>query len=287
MRIAVFADVHGRILLAFKLVGRYQRETGQHIDLILQCGDMGIFPSRERLDKATVRHSQADSTELGFLEYFVTPNAEAEAVLAQSDCPMICVRGNHEDHPHLDRMEKAANSVLFPVDYFNRIHLLKTGVRHEIAFDDASLRLLGVGRVGPPVGEPDAAKPKYIQEYERTQILSIGDTKFDVLLTHDTRRELAKTGGGMLEIELILEQYKPRYHFFGHTGKAFDRRLDPNGFSENIKLSDFEWQVSRGQRLSNDCFGVLNWESEDEHRFDVVQEPWLREYTMHTWRYVG
>ena len=51
MRIAVFADVHGRILLAFKLVARYQRETGEHIDLILQCGDMGIFPDIATLDK--------------------------------------------------------------------------------------------------------------------------------------------------------------------------------------------------------------------------------------------
>jgi hypothetical protein len=35
-RHAIFADLHGRILLAFKLVDHYQRETGQRMDLILQ-----------------------------------------------------------------------------------------------------------------------------------------------------------------------------------------------------------------------------------------------------------
>lgn len=41
MNIAVFADVHGRILLAFKLCARWEKETGEQIDLILQAGDMG------------------------------------------------------------------------------------------------------------------------------------------------------------------------------------------------------------------------------------------------------
>lgn len=74
MNIAIFADVHGRILLAFKLVGRFQQETGEKIDLILQCGDMGIFPDPTKLDKATIRHAESDETELGFSEHFVEPN---------------------------------------------------------------------------------------------------------------------------------------------------------------------------------------------------------------------
>ncbi|GCE21451.1 hypothetical protein [Dictyobacter kobayashii] len=41
MNIAVFADLHGRLLLAFQLCARWQRETGEHIDLILQAGDLG------------------------------------------------------------------------------------------------------------------------------------------------------------------------------------------------------------------------------------------------------
>ena len=70
MNIAILADVHGRILLAFKIVERYQRETGEQIDLILQCGDVGIFPQVDRLAKATRRIAEQDPTELGFAEHF-------------------------------------------------------------------------------------------------------------------------------------------------------------------------------------------------------------------------
>ena len=42
MNIAILADVHGRLLLAFKLVERYQRETGEQIDLILQACESSI-----------------------------------------------------------------------------------------------------------------------------------------------------------------------------------------------------------------------------------------------------
>lgn len=68
MRIAIFADIHGKILLPFKLVDLYQKQTGQKIDLILQCGDMGAFPNVETMDKATVRHAKHDRDELGFSE---------------------------------------------------------------------------------------------------------------------------------------------------------------------------------------------------------------------------
>ncbi len=86
MNVAVFADVHGRILLAFKVVERYQRETGIQIDLILQCGDVGIFPDVHRLDKATLRHADEDDSELGFSQHFLYPNREADQVLSNLTC---------------------------------------------------------------------------------------------------------------------------------------------------------------------------------------------------------
>ncbi len=43
LRCAIFADIHGKFLLPFKLVYHYQKITGETIDFILQCGDMGIF----------------------------------------------------------------------------------------------------------------------------------------------------------------------------------------------------------------------------------------------------
>ena len=92
MKVAIFSDLHGRLLLAFKLAERYQRETGQNIDLILQCGDAGIFPELEHLDDATLRFAKKDRSELGFHDYFVTPHPKVEAALANLNCDMMCVR---------------------------------------------------------------------------------------------------------------------------------------------------------------------------------------------------
>ncbi|MCS3530542.1 hypothetical protein M2373_001941 [Chryseobacterium sp. JUb7] len=38
MKITLFSDIHAKILLPFKLVDLYQKETGNTIDFILQCG---------------------------------------------------------------------------------------------------------------------------------------------------------------------------------------------------------------------------------------------------------
>lgn len=40
MKIALFSDIHGKILLPFKLVDLYQKETNNKIDFILQFGDI-------------------------------------------------------------------------------------------------------------------------------------------------------------------------------------------------------------------------------------------------------
>jgi len=59
VNIAIFADVHGRILLAFLLCARWEQETGQRVDLILQAGDLGVFPDSAALDKTTRRFASA------------------------------------------------------------------------------------------------------------------------------------------------------------------------------------------------------------------------------------
>ena len=287
MNIAVLADVHGRIQLAFKVVNRYQQETGEHIDLILQCGDVGIFPDTSKLDKATIRHAEDDPTELGFPEHFVERNADVEEVLSQLTCNMLCVRGNHEDHEFLDRLEAESEGPAFSVDCYERIWVMKTGVPHEASYNDSTLRILGIGRVGPPVGETDLKKPKYIQPYEQRRLSNLPDAQVDVLVTHDARRDFIRPGVGMAEISETLDRCAPAYHFFGHTGKSFQRGKDQNGITVCSKLSDFEWEEGdRGQRLKTGCLGVLRWRSRDDHEFEVITASWLNEYTSHTWQYL-
>src|SRR5262249_408472 len=153
MNIAIFADVHGRVLLCFKLCERWERETGGTIDLVLQAGDLGVFPDVSKLDKATIRHAQDDPSELGFAGDFAAYKPDVASVLANTRFPVIFVRGNHEDHEWLDALEKQSDQPVFPIDPYKRIYCLKTGVPYTFTSNGESISVLGIGRVAPPVGE--------------------------------------------------------------------------------------------------------------------------------------
>ena len=144
MNIAVFADIHGRLLLCLKICARWQRETGEKLDLILQAGDLGTFPDPTKLDRATLRHASHDPTELGFSQYFTRPNSTVEQVLGELEgCNFVYVRGNHEDHDWLDSLEQQATHPIFAVDCYNRIFCLKTGVIYDFKKGNESLRIMG------------------------------------------------------------------------------------------------------------------------------------------------
>lgn len=288
MNVAVFADVHGRILLAFMLCARWQRETGERIDLILQAGDLAAFPDPARMDRATVRHGERDPNELGFMHDFTQPNEDVRARLAATDCPMIFVRGNHEDHLWLDQLEARATGPLFPVDPYERIFCLRTGMPYTLTTADASLDLLGIGRIGAP--HPDSKssphRPKYAREWELARLDALGHKSripVDALLTHDIppRGERA----GLPAIRAALDRYRPIYHFYGHTEEAYRQDLDRNGVTTTLRLADLNWETPTGDApLRPGAMGLLRWESRERHSFEVIDAPWLADYTRFRWR---
>jgi predicted phosphodiesterase len=284
VNIAVFADVHGRILLAFT---RWEQETGQRIDLILQAGDLGTFPDSAAQDKATRRFASADPTELGFMIDFHEFKPQVAQILERTQANLLFVRGNHEDHARLDARDEAASDATLPIDAYRRVWLLRTGMPYDFTIGDETLMILGVGRVGAPDGEDDDQKPKYIQPREIERLYDLGDQSIDVLLTHDARRNFMIPGAGMDEISLLLDQAQPAYHFFGHYGGPCRITTDSTGVTRSCKLADLHWDRSeRGVRVEACSMGILRWRGADDHGFIVVEEPWLREYTEHTWRHL-
>jgi hypothetical protein len=147
VNIAVFADLHGRALLAFMLCARWQRESGERLTAIFQAGDLAAYPDASRLDRATMRHAQRDEDELGFLRDFIEPREEVANRLAETTCPMIFVRGNHEDHAWLDELEQRATEPSFAIDAYQRIHCLRTGMPYTLSDDNDKLTTLGIGRI--------------------------------------------------------------------------------------------------------------------------------------------
>ncbi len=214
MKIALFADIHGKILLPFKLVDLYQKETGEKIDYILQCGDIGCFPDIKKLDKATIRHAKKDRDELGFYDDFTKEIPQIKSFLNKLDINMICVRGNHEDHDYLDELEEKCETLFF----------------------------IGVGRIGD---RKNRTNKTFIQEYEKRILKKLLKTKdsFDVLLSHDKASE-SQRGYGMKELRQLLDNVIFSYHFYGHTGEDYSQKLDDNTLSQSVKIKECEWSES-------------------------------------------
>jgi Icc-related predicted phosphoesterase len=290
MNIAVFADVHGRVLLAFKLCARWQQETGERIDLILQAGDLGAYPEMSRLDRATRKYAERDPTELGFMEHFMTVDPTVEALLAETSCPLVFVRGNHEDHAWLDELEQQHAGPIFAIDVYRRVFNLKTGIPWTFQQGDERITVLGIGRISPPEGETSAEQGKYIQPYESARVYQEHVPEADILLTHHSRTDFVilergvkiKASTGMKEIEFVLDMEQPAYHFYGHYGGPPQVRVDTNGVTLSVKLADLHWERG-GTMLEAGSMGLLRWHSRDEHSFEVLDAPWLKEYTAYSW----
>jgi Icc-related predicted phosphoesterase len=295
MNIAIFADIHGRLLLAFKLCARWEKETDQKIDLILQAGDLGVFPDKTRLDKATLKYASHDPTELGFMHHFIDDDAKVASILDQTGCDLLFVRGNHEDHQWLDMLEQQTDCPIFPIDAYQRVYCLKSGIPYTFRVGEETISILGIGRIAAPPGEQEVQKPRYIQEYERERLYNLANPLIDVLLTHDARPGFVKLergvklkpSTGMEEIGLILDAYKPAYHFFGHYGGPCQLRTDANGVTFSCKLADLHWdRTDPAKTLEAGSMGMLHWKSREEHSFEVVDAPWLREYSAYSWEYL-
>ncbi len=284
MNIAIFADVHGRILLALKLCARWQQETGEALDLILQAGDMGIYPSMDRLDSATLRYAQREPTELGFMQDFRKRDdaSPVAATFAALDCPFVFVRGNHEDQDYLDRLERAASGPTFAVDAYGRLLCLKTGEPLVVTGrDGSSLSVLGIGRIGPTSERQRVIKDTHIQPAETAKLGRVkGHT--DVLLTHDAppRGEM-----GIPAMRAVLDRMQPRYHFYGHIGGPLAEGTDVNGTTHFCKLADLEWHEA-GKVVRAGSMAILRWQGSAASTLEIIDAPWFRAYTAHTWRHV-
>lgn len=281
MRVAIFSDIHGKILLPFKLADLYQKETGQKLDAILQCGDLGAYPTLENLDKATLKHAHYDRDELGFHDDFSKEDPAIRSFLDELGLDMICVRGNHEDHDFLDELEQKAESSRFPIDVYQRVWLCKSGLVQQLKAGNGTLNFVGIGRIGDRKGR---SEKRFIQDYERRELNKLHKTKkdFDVLITHDKGGSLAGDYG-MAEIREVLDQVIFHYHFYGHTGEPFKQETDDNGITQSVKVKELEFD-EQGV-LPEGCMLILEKTAEGEFSLEVVGSRLTNRLTKHHWKY--
>lgn len=281
MRVAIFSDIHGKILLPFKLADLYQKETGQKLDAILQCGDLGAYPTLENLDKATLKHANYDRDELGFHDDFSKEDPAIRSFLDELGLDMICVRGNHEDHDFLDALEQEARQPRFPIDVYKRVWLCKSGLVQHLKAGNDTLNIVGIGRIGDRKGR---SEKRFIQDYERRELNKLYRTKedFDVLLTHDKGGSLAGDYG-MAEIREVLDQVIFHYHFYGHTGEPFKQETDDNGITQSVKVKELEFN-EQGV-LPEGCMLILEKKAEGEFSLEVVSSQLTNRLSKHHWKY--
>lgn len=280
MRLAIFSDIHGKILLPFKLVDLYQKETGNKIDFILQCGDIGAYPNIENLDKATIKHAQYDRDELGFYDDFTKTNQNIKTFLDELNISMICVRGNHEDHDFLDSLENNNfQNSLFPIDVYKRVFVCKSGLKQELQTDNEILTFVGIGRIGYSNGETEK---RFIQEYERKEVKNLLKTKdtFDILITHD-KKDSSQRGYGMAEIREVLDNVIFHYHFYGHTEEPFQQETDLNGITQSIKIK--ELQFNENGILEKGCMVILTKEK-GELNIEIADQKLTNKMTKYNWK---
>lgn len=281
MRVAIFSDIHGKILLPFKLADLYQKETGRKLDAILQCGDLGIYPMIEKLDKATIKHAQYDRDELGFHDDFTKADPEIQAFLGELDLDMICVRGNHEDHDFLDELEKESASSRFSIDAYKRVWICRSGLVQELKAGNESLTCVGIGRIGDRKGR---SEKRFIQDYERDVLKGLHKSKddFDVLITHDKSGVLAGDYG-MSEIRELLDHVIFHWHFYGHTGEPFKEETDDNGITQSVKVKELEFDESGV--LPEGCMLILEKTGEAQFELEVVGKQLTNRLSKHNWKY--
>ncbi len=282
MKIALFADIHGKILLPFKLVDLYQKATGNTIDLILQCGDIGAYPDLNNLDKATLRHAENDRDELGFHDDFIKNNPEISTFLDELDINMICVRGNHEDHEYLNQLEKKyTKETRFPIDVYQRVYVCKSGYMQRFEKGEEILNFVGIGRIGDRKGRNHE---RFIQDYERQQIKKLLKIKenFDFLISHDKDAD-SQRGYGMPELRTLLDNVIFHYHFYGHTGEPFHIETDTNGITQSCKVKELEFM--KNGILPEGCMIIIEKVGEEQFEFEIVEQKLTNQLTKHNWKY--
>ena len=240
------------------------------------------------MDKATLRHAARDRDELGFMDDFVHAKPPIAQFLDRLNLNMLCVRGNHEDHEFLDELERQSVQAAFPIDAYRRVWVLKTGEPFVLQKDGESLEILGIGRIGDRKQRPHG---EFIQEYERQTLRRFVKDCLknkhdpDVLITHDQPAN-SQSGYGAKEIAEVLDQLAFTYHFYGHTGEAYQQNLADNGMTQSVKIKELEFD--RQGKLSEGCMLILEVEQQEGGKQFTLSPVPLNEiihFMRDTWRY--
>ncbi len=263
--IAVLGDLHGRIYDALQLCLAWEKKHGITLDLILQCGDFGVWPFNHRIDKATKRHAVHDIRELGFSE-FLQPSPKLDALFGALKANILFVPGNHEDFEYLRECANGwEKDTIYPIDAYRRLWRLKNGRAFELTKGKETIRIAGLGGIDNSTRKKRYSSDAYIDGKHADKLMH---ERFDIFISHDSPKDACVQGAGSPDVTRVLKARNPAYAFFAHYGKGPHDVKIPGCSTRIYRLND----VYHGHEPKQQSIGIITWHDKTKHEFCYVSK---------------
>ncbi|GAA2410085.1 hypothetical protein GCM10010191_18480 [Actinomadura vinacea] len=276
MKIAFFGDVHGCVLHALGAAVMLSTRRGIRLDALVQVGDLGAFPTPERMDEPSRRFGAKNPAQGDFFRLLApTPRLIEGVRLALGQVPpFLFVSGNHEDHDWLAGLHREDGQAHEPVavDPLGSHRHVECGT----VLDVAGQRTAFLGLIEAPGSmdfDPEA--------YERLMAAEPGSV--DILVTHEGPYGLGEYRGrvlGSAKLTTLVEHLQPRLHVSGHYHhENGPRHYGPTtSYALNqlvkSKTNRDAAPVNPRQEVMRGSIGLLDTET---FAFEYVHDPWLTE----------
>ena len=274
MLIGFVGDVHGLVYHAIALVTTWQRKTAKKLDLVVQVGDFGAYPTLDRIDEAGRRHIELDPAQSDFSRLLQVDGLRAgrlRAVRGEMASAMHFLRGNHEDFQYLSDLPRSKANGTTRVDDFDLFRYVPDGT--VLRFGD--LRIAFLGGI-----ETEKRDPRSIDAVSYDLLMDKGPGSFDILVTHDPPYGVGIGYRGQISgsklITSLIEHTQPAFHFSGHVHHLNGPRSYGRTWSWSLDclISSVRWHPEEnGFRMG--CLAVLDTST---WFLQPVTDLWLREF---------
>ncbi|GAA3769232.1 hypothetical protein GCM10022225_64960 [Plantactinospora mayteni] len=274
--IAFIGDVHGCVLHALGALVALQRHRGIRLDAAIQVGDLGAYPTPDRLDGPSRRFAAENPAQADFFRLLdPSPQLSSAVSLALAQVPRVLfVSGNHEDFEWLTSLHQAEGANVVPVDPSGAFRHVACGHKTVIA----GQRTAFLGRI-------ESAGYMDLDTAEYANLLAAEPGSVDILVTHDGPHGMCQDWHGRAEgsvkLARLIEHLQPRLHVSGHYHhengpRRYGRTLSyalaelvyPKTSRRRPERANPEQQVARGS------IGLLDTET---YAFEYVHDGWLAE----------
>ncbi|MFC5754827.1 metallophosphoesterase family protein [Actinomadura rugatobispora] len=274
MKIAFFGDVHGCVLHALGAAVMLGSRRAIRLDALVQVGDLGAFPTFERMDGPSRRFGAGNPAQGDFFRLLDPPPRLADGVRLALDRvpPFLFVSGNHEDHDWLAGLHREdGRGPVAAVDPLGSYRHVACGNVVEVA----GQRTAFLGMIEATDGSMDLDPEAY------ATFMAAEPGSADILITHDGPYGMSEYRGqvqGSAKLTALIEHLRPRLHVSGHYHhENGPRRYGPTvsyalGQLVGPKEGRDSAPVNPGQQVTPGSIGLLDTET---YSFEYVHDGWL------------